>query len=299
MKLTAAAVACLACVSVAPAAQTEKVTISAAPKPGQTVHYAATQELVFEMAPDVPPDVPAGQPSALPTMKMVGKTSLVFTETTGSPDAQGMVTALLTYEQASADMSVNGIPMPGAGTLPDLAGKTFTLVFGADGKIADVTAPPEMGAILGPAKQFIINIYKLVPIATLAIGETTTAPFSIPLPIPIRGGGPIVMDGHTKTTLVSVDAEGAEHIAKCDQVFQAAMGQRAGDPAPETVSPMSMDMKMQGTGTLQFNVDRGVMKSSESETTLDGALSFGGSGNTTPTAAKIHGVIKTTVTGKY
>ena len=41
------------------------------------------------------------------------------------------------------------------------------------------------------------------------------------------------------------------------------------------------------------------MKSTESETTLDGLFSFGGSGSATPTGAKIHGVIKVTVTGKY
>ena len=289
----------LVCLSVLRPAQTEKFTISAAPKPGQTVHYTATQELVLEMTPDVPPDAPAGQASTLPTMKMAGKTTLAFTETSGAPDAQGRMTALLTYEQASGEMSVNGIPMPMTGKSADLAGKTFTLVFGADGRVVDVTSPPEIEAVLGPAKQFVIDMYKIVPIATLAIGESATAPFSIPLPIPVPGTGPIVMDGQTKTTLVSVDAEGPEHIAKCDQIIEVAMAQPKGDPAPGTDRGMSMDLKMRGVGTLQFNVDRSVMKSTEYETTLDGLLSFGGAASATPTSAKIHGVIKTTMTGKY
>ena len=107
------------------------------------------------------------------------------------------------------------------------------------------------------------------------------------------------MDGHTKTTLVSVDAEGAEHIANCDQTFDAAMAQPKSDPAPGTDRGMSLDMKMRGAGKLRFNIDRGVTTSNESETTLDGLLSFGGSASATPTGAKIHGVIKTTLTGKY
>jgi hypothetical protein len=60
----------------------------------------------------------------------------------------------------------------------------------------------------------------------------------------------------------------------------------------------SMDMKMRGTGKLQFDVDRGVMKSNESETTVDGVLSFGGPSNASLPGAKIHGVIKSSVSGK-
>ena len=288
----------LLCLGVVDPAQTQKVTISGAPKPGQTVHYTATQEIAADVVPDVPADAPAGQASALPTMKVTSKTTLAFTETTASPDAEGRTTALLTYEQASGEMNVNGIPMA-MGTLPDLVGKTFTVVFGADGRVADVTAPPEMAAILGPAKQFIINIYRVVPVATLAISESSTSPFSIPLPLPVPGSGPIVMDGQTKTTLVSLDAEGGEHIANCDQTFEAAMSQPKSDPAPGTDRGMSLDMKMRGAGKLRFNVDRGVMTSNESETTLDGLLSFGGSASATPTGAKIHGLIKTALTGKY
>src|SRR2546425_3044181 len=152
----------LVCLGVLQPAQTEKITISAAPKPGQTVHYTATQELALEVTPDVPPDAPAGSASPLPTMKVAGTTRLAFTETSGSPDAQGRTTAVLAYEQAGGEMSINGIPMAAAGTLPDLVGKTFTLVFGADGKVIDVTAPPEMAAAIGPAKQFVIDMYKLV-----------------------------------------------------------------------------------------------------------------------------------------
>ena len=286
------------CLGLLAPGQAEKVTISAAPKPGQIVHYTATQEIAAEVVPDVPPDAPAGQASTLPTMKVTSKTTLAFTETTASSDAEGRTTALLTYEQAGGAMNVNGIPMA-MGTVSELVGKTFTVIFGADGRVADVTAPPEMAAILGPAKQLIINMYKVVPVATLAIGESSTSPFSIPLPLPVPGSGPIVMDGHTKTTLVSVDAEGAEHIANCDQTFDAAMAQPKSDPAPGTDRGMSLDMKMRGAGKLRFNIDRGVTTSNESETTLDGLLSFGGSASATPTGAKIHGVIKTTLTGKY
>ena len=289
----------LVCLGFLQPAQTEKFTISAAPKPGQTVHFTATQELALEMTPDVPPDAPAGQTSTLPTMKVAGKTNFTFTETSGSPDPQGRRTAVLTYEQASGEMSVNGIPMPMTRASSDLTGMTFTLVFDADGRVVDVISPPEIEATLGPVKQVVIDMYKIVPIATLAIGESSTAPFSIPFPIPVPGSGPIVLDGHTKTTLVSVEAEGAEHIAKCDQIIEAAMAQPKVDPAPGTERGLSMDLKMRGVGKLQFNVDRSVMKSNEFETTLDGLLSFGGAASATPTSAKIHGVIKTTMAGKY
>src|SRR5438132_12816751 len=96
----------LVCLGVLQPAQPEKFTISAAPKPGQTVHYTATQELALEVTPDVPSDVPAGSASLLPTMKVAGKTNFAFTQTSGTPDPQGRTTALLTYEQASGEMSV-------------------------------------------------------------------------------------------------------------------------------------------------------------------------------------------------
>jgi hypothetical protein len=291
----AAAAIGLVCLDGLLPAQTEKVTISLAPRSGQTVHYVAIQDITMEIV----PDVPAGQPSLIPTMKLAGKTTLAFTETSGSPDPQGRVTAVLTYEQANGEMSVNGVTMPVTASLPDLVGKTLILVFGADGKLADVTAPPEMTAALGPARQFITDLFKLMPAAALAIGETTTTPFSIPLPVPVPGGVPIVLEGQVKTTLVSVDADGDDHLAKCDQAFEAAMAPQApSDPASGTMRP-SIDMKMLGTGKLQFNVDRGVMKSNESETTVDGVLSFGGSGATALPSAKIHGTIKAALTGKY
>jgi len=285
----------LICVEGRLPAQTEKFTISLAPRPGQTVHYVAVQDITMEIV----PDVPAGQSSLIPTMKMVGKTTLAFTERTGSPDPQGRVTALLTYEQADGEMSINGVTMAAGGSLADFVGKTLILVFAADGKLADVTAPPEMAAALGPAREFILNLFKLMPAAALAIGETTTTPFSIPLPIPVPGGAPIALEGHAKTTLVSVDADGDDRIAKCDQAFDAAMGPQApSDPAPGTMRP-SMDMKMQGSGKLQFNVDRGLTKSNESETTVDGVLSFGGSGTSALPSAKIRGTIKVALTGTY
>jgi hypothetical protein len=275
-------------------AQTEKVTISMAPRPGQTVHYVTTQDIAMEAAMDSPP----GQPPTIPPVKLIGRMTFAFTETGGSPDAEGRLTVLLTCEQANGEMSLNGIPLPTAADLPQLVGKPLTLVFGADGKLADVTAPPELASMLEPAKQFIMTIHKTIPTVPLGVGDSSTSPFSLPLPIPVPGGDPVVMDGHVKTTLLSLDAEGADRVAKYDQSFEAAMVQAPSVPGQSPPRTMSVEMKMQGTGKLQFNVDRAVIRSNETETVVDGAIGFAGSGSDAPPKAKIHGVIKMTVTGK-
>ena len=176
------------CLGLLAPGQAEKVTISAAPKPGQIVHYTATQEIAAEVVPDVPPDAPAGQASTLPTMKVTSKTTLAFTETTASPDAEGRTTALLTYEQAGGAMNVNGIPMA-MGTVSELVGKTFTVIFGADGRVADVTAPPEMAAIRRTSSPLCAMRPSIASSASAQSngGETATAgssPGSTPCLVP-------------------------------------------------------------------------------------------------------------------
>ena len=298
MKFACATSACAVVLTALVAAQAEKVTIGVTPKPGQIIHYVATQEINVDLVPDSAKDAAGNAvPSLVPPMKIVSKTMLTYTMVTNAANEQGRITSQVTYDQATAEMSINGTPFPSPATLGALVGKTYTIVFGADGSVIDVTAPDAKDETLAPVKAFIAEMSKYYPTASLAVGESTTRPLTLALPIPIPGAGPMNLDGQMKMTLVSLAADGTDRIANCDQSFDAATKRpeaTAASPAP--VPPL--DISMRGTAKLQLNLDRGVVKNSQIDTTVDGAFPAPVGGPDAP-KLKLRGVMKATVTGTY
>src|SRR5437870_9142709 len=91
------------------AAQTDRVSLSTIPLPGQSVRYRMTQELAV----DVTPDGAGGSP--LPAAKLNGKTVMAATMRAGDADEQGRLKVNITYDEFTVDMNINGqpsLPMP-------------------------------------------------------------------------------------------------------------------------------------------------------------------------------------------
>lgn len=300
MRITLATAACAACLTTITIAQTGKTTIGITPKPGQTIHYTGTQNITVEITPDAPPG--ATQPAMVPPMKVEGKTVLAYTLVTSATDAQGQMTSQMTYEQATGELAINGTPFPAGDAMSRMAGQTLTVVFGADGTVVDVTGPPGTSKETADVvKSLLTEMSKYFPTMSLSVGESGTRPFSVSLPLPVPGLGPITLDGQVTTKLVSLEADGADRLANCEQSYDAAFkppqdtaaaAGTAATPAP------AFDMTMRGRATLQVNVDRGLVKASQMDTTFDGAFASPLGGADAP-KLKVHGVMKTTVMGKY
>jgi hypothetical protein len=295
MRITLATAVCAACLASMPPAQGEKITLGITPKPGQTIHYTATQEISVQITPDAAPGTT--EPAA-PPMKMAGKTLLGYTLVAGAASPQGQVTSQMTFEKATSELSINGTPFPAGDAMGQMVGQTLTVVFGMDGNVVDVTAPGTSKESAELVKRLFTEMYRYFPTMSLSVGEATTRPLSVALPLPIPGIGPVTIDGHLTTKLVSLEAEGAERLASCEQSYDASFT-RPSDAAGAAATPApAFDMTMRGNATAQINVDRGVVKASQLESTFDGAFASPLGGADAP-KLKLHGVMTATVAGKY
>jgi hypothetical protein len=235
-----------------------------------------------------------------PPMKIEGKTAMAYTLVTGAPNAQGQMTSQLTYDQVSGELSVNGTQFPAGDALSRMAGQTMTVVYGADGTIVDVLSPAEQKETAAAVKTLLTEMSKYFPTVSLAVGESVTQPLSVALPLPVPGMGPLTIDGQVTTKLVSLEGDSADRLANCEQTYEAAFKPPAGAPAAAGAAatpPPTFDLMMRGRATLQINVDRGFVKTSQMETIFDGSFPSPLGGADAP-KLKLHGVMKTTVAGK-
>jgi len=173
-------------------------------------------------------------------------------------------------------------------------GKQFTATYSPEGVLVDMTGPPGTEQIVGPLKQMLGQILAQVPQVKLAIGETTTMPMSTPLPLPIPGSKGLEFKGKSTMTLVSIDTDGADRVASCDSVFQGTLDSTQEPSSPGPIGVVAMNFWMTGTGRLQVNIDRRVVKLNENTTTLDGTFSSPGRDGKVG-RMRMRGVMKMTV----
>jgi len=265
-------------------AQPEKITLSTLPKPAQTVHYRMTTETTFETTSD------STAPDAIPPMQMVAKMTMALTQTTGTADADGRFQGETAYDDFAFEGSMNGTPLPAGNLLKDLIGKKLVVSYGPDGQILDVHLPGDTPPAFAMVRQMLPDMMKLYPVVSLAVGETVTTPLEMTMPLPAPGPGPMKTTAQVRTRLVSVDTDGGDRIAHCEQVHEAIYS-ISGDLAPAKGSPdETLTIKMNGTGSLAINIDRHFVKRSEMQTTFDGGAGA---------VLRLHGVMKMTMTGTY
>lgn len=269
-------------------AQGEKVSLQSIPAPNQTIRFKMTQDVNMEMT-------MAGSPAgdALPQgpMKILGTTVFEGTQIVSNRDAEGRVSLDFTYDQVTSTMTMNGKSVLSQNAFNTaLKGKKLTMVFDAQGKVVDFKVPDELASLAPNLNELMTSMMGGLPAVSLGVGETVTVPLNLTLPIPMPGAAPMSMIGQRTFTLLSLNREGADQIARLEQKLDTKLSRSIEMPGPNGPAAMSLDFRMAGSGTMQWNLDRGYMTSSDMASTIDGTM-------TGPLGMTIHGTIRIVTEG--
>jgi hypothetical protein len=276
-------------------AQEGRAVIQLTPKPNQ----AFKCETVQEMEMDATMDGVAQTPGPV-SMKMVNKTVFGFTEKTGASRNQGKIDADVTYDKIVSEKILNDKPMPPDNFGVELLGKTITFTYDKDGRVADVRVPPDIDLSAETLKEMMNSLQGSLPSAEMAAGDTTSTPFSMPLPIPTPGLTTLNAKGQATYKLLALEKEGMDLIARLDQIVEAGLVTTLDLPLAEGTAKVSVDFKVSGTGGLQLNLTRGIMKMSEQQLTIEGNVKITSDSTETPSGTlKLHGTSKMTSTATY
>lgn len=250
----------------------EKLALRASPKPNQVIRFTMTQYLDFDVT------MPGGTMGA---MKVGGQMVFSGLQKVGAPDAKGQISAEITMDTVTMNVTMNGAPTGSPGLGDQLVGKTFTVIYDREGKVVDVKSPPGTEA-MGDPKQMISSITGLIPTGMLAVGDSVTIPLSIPIPVPLPGTkGPTSLDSKVTSKLTGITSEGGDRIATLAQTTEGQLN-----------SPGSgLELKMTGTGTVQLNVDKGFVKTGDSTAKMDVSMLMQGM------AMKMNGTVHVVMTG--
>src|SRR5262249_29872214 len=230
--------------------------------------------------------------------KMVAKTVIALTQKVGAADKDGNVAAEMTYDELSSETTMNGQPVQLDDTTRKFVGKKVQLTFNKRGEMIDLKIPPELGVPEETFKQMLKSVYGSMPQTPIGVGEIATTPLDFTLPLPVPGAPPLKMDGQIKFKLISVQKDAAGRIAKYDQTVDGKMISNLEVPSTDGKIKMDADFKMDGPGDMVRNVDKGVLKSSDSKATFGGKIKMTGESSEIklPTI-NMMGTLKIAVTG--
>jgi hypothetical protein len=243
-------------------AQDERITIRFIPSPNQVVHLRSTQDLSLDIA----PGPQAGPPPVVNLAgTLVAKIASVYTMTLGTPDADGRVEAALVCDELSTELSFNGVALPGADARQGMVGQRLSLTIDRDGRVTDVSTSPENRALLAASKEMLASVFGTTSPLSLAVGESTTVPLSLALPLPVAGSS-LNAAGETKYTLERVDRDGNDRVAHLALATSSHISQPLQGASGES---MTVDMTLATAGTLDANLERGVVRFSQQHGTVD------------------------------
>lgn len=285
-------------------AQSDKVSLKVVPKPNSMVHYRMTVQMTMEAAPGEGGNSLGAllSPNGAP-MRIVSSMSAALTQSAGLFEGDGRYPVSMTYDDFKVDSSLNGnsLPVPG-NPLQAMIGKPFVVIFDADGQIAEIPGPPEgLPPEFDTVRKMVPQMMRFIPSISLAVGETATTQMNMTIPIPVPGKD-MVLSGQLTTRLVSIDMDGGDRIAHCEQSYETSVSQsqsqsqnQSGGSQPDA----SIVMSSKGSGTLAINLDQAFVKSSNIEGTMDISMPTGANGGaqTTLPPMRLHGVMKTTMAG--
>lgn len=275
-------------------AQSEKIAIKMVPGPNQTVRMKMIQDMELNMS--FEGESPSAEPSPEP-IKMLAKAVFALTQKVGPPDKEGNITSELTYDEVSSEMTMNGQPMQLGDAAGKFVGQKILAIFNKQGEMIDLKIPPNLGLSEESFKKALKSLYGDLPQTTIGVGEVATTPLDFTIPLPVPGAPPLKIDGQIKYTLASVEKDSTGRIAKFNQTVDGKMVSDMDVPRPNGQIKMSLDFKLSGGGDLVMDVDRGVLKSSDSKTTFGGRLKMTGESSVTKSPTiNLQGTMKTTVT---
>jgi hypothetical protein len=264
-RTTSVALVAAAAISARVMAQDDRVQLQLTPRPNQVIHLTMDQAMNMQMD---------GAP-----MSLQAKTSATMTQTVGPRGADGRLTSSLTYDRFSIELTMNGNPLPSPPI--DLVGKAMTLVYDSKGALVDVTPPAGVDPALTTMVKGMMNALYQRSDTTLRLGETATLPFSAGVPMPNVGTAAMNVGGETRMKLVAVDRVNAERIARFEQTIDSSVSGTQSGPAPP------LTMKASGSGTMEWNLDRGYVKSGDTTLAIESEIM----------QSKLHGTLRTIMRG--
>jgi hypothetical protein len=289
------AIACVCLWTPIALAQSEKVTLKMVPEPNQTVRLKMVQEMEMEMSPD---GNATGENAMAGSMKMTAKTVIALSQKIGAQDKQGNYVSEMSYDEISSEITMNGQSMPIGDTSDKFKGKKILAIFNQQGTLTDLKIPPDLGLPEESLKQLMKSVYGNLPQTPIGIGETATSPLDFTVPIPVPGMAPLKLDGLMKFKLISIEKNASGRVAKFDQAVDGNMSADLEIPTPEGNVKMSVDFKMNGTGAIAMNIDKGFVQSGDSKATFGGKIKMTNDASETKLpGANLQGTLKVTITG--
>ena len=252
-------------------AQTDRITIRLSPAPNQTVRQRMLMQVDINMANE---PAATSMPFTAPQHVEMKMTTEV-TSAVGPTDARGHYDSRVTVDAATWTASMNGQPMPMPSSPEQAIGTSFIIHLDDQGKMidADVNGAPQSAA--GAVKQMLTGLMAATEPITLSIGETITQPRVMSLPMPGAGStGGMAMTGETRYTLTSITFDGADRIAHLAVGITANVGATV---APPAAASMTTETRTAGEGTIDVNVERGIVLHNELRMTTDTSMRSQGS----------------------
>ena len=278
-------------------AQVEKISVKLVPEPNQTVRMRMVQDVEMDLS--FEGEIPAA--GALPgPMKMMARTVFALTQKVGAPDREGNFISELTYDEVSSEMTMNGQPMQIGNPSGKFTGQKIMTTFNRQGEMIDLKMPPSLELSEESFKKMMKSFYGDLPQTPIGVGEIVTTPLDFTFPLPVPGGAPMKIEGQIKYALASIEKGETGRIAKFNQKVEGNMVSDMEMPRPKGHRKMSLDFKLNGGGDMVMDVDRGVLKSSDSKTTFAGKLKMIDESNAAKsTVVNMQGAFKTTIMGGY
>jgi hypothetical protein len=283
--------ACALAIAWSPAAllraQGDRITLPRKPGPNQTLVVHLTQDMNMQMSMGGAPTGDLGDPAAgapaggqppqrtPPPMNLTGNMMMEATQKLGDTDDQGRTPCEFTYTDANMDMKMNGMALPNQDFKTQFVGKSMTFAYAPDGTVTDLKLPEDSrntAALRTSMQQALGSFTMSMPTQPLSVGETAKMPVTVPLQMPMPGGAtPPSFKGTVTYTLVRIEGSGNNRVAILDQKMDATA--EGALPAPGAGQPAgALTMHMTGTGQIQVDLARGVARSGEIQTTMEGTI---------------------------
>lgn len=243
-------------------AQKERIRIRALPSSDLTVRMAVDHSMHFDIL-----------SAALPApMAFDGSTTMRFTQKTTRPDSAGAIDAQLTFDSLQIVMNLNGSPMGPSGS--ELAGKSITARYDSAGRLIDLVVPADLEWLATPMRNILSAALGALPSGELAPGDSVTTTMNVPIPIDLPGASNSAsVVWSTRYRLDRVLHEGEDPIAVFDLLSQGTMKQ----PVATPMGTADVDLQMTGTGSMEVDVRRAVVRSTSIDTRLNMTMDLGGS----------------------
>jgi hypothetical protein len=162
--------------------------------------------------------------------------------------------------------------------------------------VIDVTADPGLASeAVAAVKQMLTTAMSTPAPLTLAVGETTTVrdPLKAPLSAAAVPGaiGEFAVTGETQYTLTAITFDGADRIAHLATTKSIMLSR---GPSAASGSDVTFDQRITGDGTLDVNIDRGIVLHSGQRLTIDGTMHLATRNGDAAPSTRMHG--NTTIT---